>query len=161
MVHVAMRRQLREDGWQLIAGQYPGGSDDELSPLNVVDPAVARDSSPDPRRHSLGKLVPDLVALDDSVLLLVEAKVGYSEEDQAKLLTLLGPRRADLLLALRGFGRAKGIAELLEPESLEMIPALAQSADRPAPILPAGFAAIRAHSLSRASLDLPSARGVI
>jgi len=161
MVHVAMRSQLRKDGWRLVAGQYPGGSDDELSPLNIVDPAVARDLSPDPRRHSLGKLIPDLVALTDSVLLLIEAKVGYSDGDRQKLLELLGPRRNDLLRALRELGRVRGIAELAKPQELEIVPTLAQAADVAAPPLPDGFASIRAQSLSRASVVLPPPRGPV
>ena len=39
---------VRDGGWRLIAGQYPGGSDDELPALNIVDPTVARDNSPIP-----------------------------------------------------------------------------------------------------------------
>lgn len=62
-IHIVMRKFLKSNHWLLIAGDYPGGSDHELFPLNVVDPAVARDHSPDPSRHSLGKIVPDLVAL--------------------------------------------------------------------------------------------------
>jgi hypothetical protein len=158
MVHVAMREQLRSEGWQLIAGQFPGGSDDELPPINVVDPAVARDQSPDPRRHSQGKLVPDLVALADSTLLVVEAKVGYSEEDRQKLVRLLGPRRADFLQALKALGSARGIAALDEPERLELVPALAQTAERPAPPPPPGFASIRAHSLHSATVRMPERR---
>jgi hypothetical protein len=161
MVHVAVRTQLRSDGWKLVAGQFPGGSDDELSPLNIVNPAVARDGSPDPRRHSLGKLVPDLVALSDSVLLLIEAKIGYSEEDLQKLLEMLGPRREDLLRALRELARARRIAELATPEDFKLVPAMAQTADAPAPPLPDGFASIRAHSLSEASVVLPAEIGVI
>jgi len=52
-VHVAMRRVPRGQGWLLVAGEFPGGSDHELYPPNVVDPMVAKDDSPDPRRHSL------------------------------------------------------------------------------------------------------------
>jgi len=53
-IHLAMRQILIAQGWSLIAGELPGGSDHDLYPLNVVDPALARDRSPDPRRHSLG-----------------------------------------------------------------------------------------------------------
>ncbi len=155
-----MRSQLRSDGWTLLAGQFPGGSDDELPPLNVVDPEVARDLSPDPRRHSSGKLVPDLVALRESVLLVVEAKVGYSEDDRRKLLELLGPRRVDFFRALRELGRRRGVAELELPERLEIVPALAQSAARPVPPLSAGFGGIRARSLTEAEILLPSGCGV-
>ena len=58
-VHVAMREYLKSRGWLLIAGEYPNGSDDELSVLSISDPVVARDNSPDPRRHSSGEIIPD------------------------------------------------------------------------------------------------------
>ena len=74
-IHVVMRDVLRQKGWTLVAGEFPGGSDHELYPLNVVDPVVARDASPDPRRHSLGELIPDLVALRGANLFVGEAKV--------------------------------------------------------------------------------------
>ena len=161
MVHVAMRAQLRREGWSLIAGQFPGGSDDELPSLNVVDPTVARDLSPDPRRHSLGKLVPDLVALAHPTLLIVEAKVAYSVEDQEKLIAMLGRRRGDLLQALRALGRTRRIEGLEEPESLRIVPTLALCADHALPPLPAGFASIRAHSLSEADVVLPGLQGAV
>ena len=55
-VHVAMREYLKKKGWLLIAGEYPNGSDDELNVLSISDPSVARDNSPDPRRHSIGEM---------------------------------------------------------------------------------------------------------
>ena len=73
-VHRAMRHHLKASGWSLIAGEYPGGSDHELYPLNIVDPAVARDRSPDPRRHSKGELIPDLVALRSGMLIFVSLR---------------------------------------------------------------------------------------
>ena len=45
-VHVAMREFLKKEGWLLIAGEYPNGSDDELNVLSISDPTVARDHSP-------------------------------------------------------------------------------------------------------------------
>lgn len=133
LIHVATRRYLRDDGWRLIAGQYPGGSDDELHTLYVVDPTVARDNSPDPRRHSSGKLVPDIVALRRRTLLIVEAKVGYSVEDRNKLVYLLTDRRADLLAALHKFALARRISELLPVDTLDLVPALAFAANVVAP----------------------------
>lgn len=155
MVHVAMRAQLRKEGWVLVAGQFPGGSDDELPALNITDPVVARDQSPDPRRHSSGKLVPDLVALKGCTLLLIEAKVGYSDEDRQKLLEMLGPRRDDLIRALRELACVRGILELSRPQQLKIIPGLAQAADAPTSPLPPDFASIRAHSLASACVSLP------
>jgi hypothetical protein len=88
-----MREYLKSEGWILVAGEYPGGSDHELYPLNVVDPSVARDNSPDPRRHSLREIIPDLVALRGRDLFIGEAKVGYSEKDRDKLDDLVNTRR--------------------------------------------------------------------
>ena len=87
-----MRQVLKGLGWSLIAGEYPGGSNHELYPLNVVDPVVARDRSPDPRRHSFGELIPDLVALLGRELLIGEAKVKYDDGDRQKLEELIGEK---------------------------------------------------------------------
>lgn len=133
LIHLATRRYLRTGGWLLIAGQYPGGSDDDLHTLYIVDPTVARDNSPDPRRHSVGKLVPDIVALRDRKLLIVEAKPGYSVEDRAKLIYLLRDRRADLLASLRKFADERRLTQLLPLETLKLIPAQAFAADARAP----------------------------
>jgi Holliday junction resolvase len=124
IVHVAVRQALKDGGWRLIAGQYPGGSDDELPILNIVDPTVACDNSPDPRRHSGNKLVPDLVALKKSILLIVEIKPRYSRADENKLQHLLGERRQHLYLALRKFSRDRGQSELSKPEKLIIVPCL-------------------------------------
>ena len=124
-VHRAVRRYLSAHDWTLIAGQWPGGSDDTLHALYVVDPAVARDFSPDPRRHSLDKFVPDVVAIKNKTLLIVEAKPGYSQSDFDKLERLLGERRNDLHAALRIFGQERGFPALLEPQELSTLPALA------------------------------------
>lgn len=132
-VHRAVRRFLPLHGWTLVAGQWPGGSDDTLHVLNVVDPAVACDSSPDPRRHSLDKFVPDIVALRDDTLLILEAKPVYSQHDFDKLERLLGDRRADLHLALRNFGRERGFPPLAESQRLTIQPALAFAVNSPHP----------------------------
>lgn len=95
-VHVAMREFLKEEGWLLIAGEYPNGSDDELNVLSISDPTVARDHSPDPRRHSRGEIVPDLVAYKNGTILIIEAKPKYSLDDKYKLLDLLTHKK-DLL----------------------------------------------------------------
>jgi hypothetical protein len=84
-VHVAIRKFLKDNGWKLIAGQYPGGSDDELHTVNIYDPLLAKDQSPDHRRHSFGKLVPDLIAYKNQTILIVEAKPEYSPSDKEKL----------------------------------------------------------------------------
>lgn len=99
-IHYVVREYLKSKKWVLIAGQYPDGSDDELLPLNVMDPKVSRDRSPDPRRHSRDKLVPDLVAIKTTTVLVLEMKPTYSPADEQKLRRLLGERREDFVRAL-------------------------------------------------------------
>lgn len=99
-IHFAIRQFLRESDWQLVAGEYPNGSDDELPRLNIMDPLLARDNSPDHRRHSKNKLVPDLVAYKDQIIFLVEMKPKYSYEDEKKLLDILEVRYDDLLAGM-------------------------------------------------------------
>ncbi|MFW1931541.1 hypothetical protein ACG90B_19795 [Acinetobacter baumannii] len=121
-LHVAMRNIFKAKGWTLIAGEFPGGSDHELYPLNVVDPSVAKDNSPDPRRHSQGELIPDLVAMKDNVLLIGECKVAYDSDDSQKLLTLLNTRFEDFTLALEKFAVERKIPELLPVNKFRFIP---------------------------------------
>jgi hypothetical protein len=125
-IHYHMRDGLRRLGWELVAGQYPNGSDDELPVLAVLDPELARDRSPDHRRHSFNKLVPDLVALKDLDLLVVEAKPQYNEEDEAKLLRLRGARRADFDAALGAILHRRGLA--VHPAQFSFVPCQAMSA---------------------------------
>lgn len=132
-IHLAMRRVLADKGWLLVAGEFPGGSNHELYPLNVVDPAVARDASPDPRRHSLRELIPDLVALRSRDLFIGEAKVRYDENDRLKLETLISDRRAHLLAALRTFAKERRVPALLPVESLVLRPVLVFRAAASAP----------------------------
>lgn len=128
VIHYSVREFLREAGWKLVAGQYPDGSDDELAPLNVVDPELARDNSPDHRRHSKNKLVPDLIACHENVMVVIEMKPSYSPEDEAKLLRLLNERMRDFLTALKAFVALRRIA-LPEPiEDFSFVPCLGFSA---------------------------------
>jgi hypothetical protein len=150
-----MRRFLTRHGWRLIAGEFPGGSDHELYPLNVVDPAIARDESPDPRRHSLGELIPDLIALQDRKLFVGEAKVRYDEGDRAKLVLLLSGRKAHLLAALRTFARERQIPELLPVERLVLHPVLVFRTDAAAPRPTGGFSYLRVASMTEAFFEGP------
>ncbi len=135
-VHIKMRDALRTAGFQLIAGEYPGGSDHELYPLNVTDPTVARDGSPDPRRHSAGELIPDIVALHDRFLVLGEAKVDYNEPDRRKLEELVNGRRDHLYMALIKFSQERGFPELLPVETLTFLPTLIFTNRKKPPMLP-------------------------
>lgn len=142
-IHLSMRDFLKRQGWKLVAGEFPGGSDHELYPLNVIDPAIARDESPDPRRHSLGELIPDLVALRDRDLFIGEAKSGYDDGDRAKLATLIGERREHFDAALRDFAERKHVPELLPLETLRLRPVLIFRSTVKAPPVPVGFSYLR------------------
>lgn len=124
-VHVAMREYLKNDGWLLIAGEYPNGSDDELNVLSISDPTVARDDSPDPRRHSMGEIIPDLVAYKDGNLLIIEAKPRYSLEDKNKLIDLLTNKKNRLITSLKSFSRGKPQFAHIDYDKVAYIPVLA------------------------------------
>ena len=153
LIHLSMRAFLTRQGWQLIAGEYPGGSDHQLYPLNVVDPALARDESPDPRRHSLGELIPDLVALRKRDLFIGEAKLGHDDGDRAKLASLLGQRMNHLLAALQTFALERRVPELLPVETLDMHPVLIFRSESDAPLPPPGFSYLRIVSRSEAYFE--------
>lgn len=124
-VHVAMREYLRKEGWILVAGEYPGGSDDELYVLSIMDPAVARDNSPDPRRHSEGEIIPDLFAYKDGIMLIIEAKPKYSLEDKEKLRELLTSKYDLLCESLRKFSYERRVLTGIDFRSIEYVPVLA------------------------------------
>lgn len=152
-IHLAMRRVLSDLGWVLVAGEYPGGSDHELYPLNVIDPAVARDASPDPRRHSQGEMIPDLVALLGRHLFLGEAKPLYNRADQEKLQKLLFERRRHLVLALEKFAKERDFAALLPVSTLIFHPTLVFQAGIPAPKPVTGFSYLRIVSPTNAFFE--------
>lgn len=104
-IHFVARKFLKEEGWQLLAGEYPNGSDDELHSLRIMDPYYSRDDSPLYRKHSLNKLVPDLIAYKDSEFLILEMKPSYSEADRKKLIQLISERSTDLVDCLHEFIR--------------------------------------------------------
>lgn len=125
LIHVAMREFLKKQGWTLIAGEYPGGSDDELFVFSVMDPAVARDNSPAPRRHSEGEIVPDLLAYKDGMILVIEAKPKYSAGDKRKLERLFNEKRQLLIDSLDQFCRSRHILPGIKIRQAKYIPALA------------------------------------
>lgn len=124
-VHVAMRQYLKSEGWQLIAGEYPGGSDDELYVLSIMDPEVARDNSPDPRRHSEGEIIPDLFAFKDGTMLVIEAKPKYSFSDKEKLRELIDNKRELLISSLRKFCYEHDLLVGVQFDAIRFVPVLA------------------------------------
>jgi hypothetical protein len=125
VVHCAVRGFLKKTGWRLVAGQFPGGSDDECHILNVMDPLLCGDACPDPSRHSENKLVPDLFAWKPGYLLVIEMKPSFSVQDEQKLIDLLTTRRNHLHLALRTFAKDRSMPIVANPELLEIVPCLA------------------------------------
>ena len=145
-VHRAIRQYFAAHGWMLVAGQRPGGSDDDLHVLYIMDPAVAKDGSPDPRRHSSDKFVPDLVCIKGNELAIIEAKPTYSQTDVAKLARLTTERVLHLNQALRTFGRERGFDALLNSERLHVRPGLAFGAASSHPQLPPEWIILLVHS---------------
>lgn len=155
-IHISMRNILAVQGWLLVAGEFPGGSDHELYPLNIVDPEVAKDGSPDPRRHSVGEIIPDLIALRGRDLLIGEAKVKYDARDREKLELLISDRRADLLRSLRIFSKERRVPELLPIETLILRPTLVFLAESSViPPLPGSLSYLRIMSTTRAFFEGP------
>lgn len=152
-IHVSMREFLKKNGWTLIAGEYPGGSDDELYVFGVMDPAVARDNSPDPRRHSEGEMIPDLLAYKGGVILVIEAKPRYSLEDKRKLKRLFTEKRDLLTASLERFCRSRHILPGIDVRHADYVPVLAfeNPGLRPVGEDP-GFAHIYVKSLEEARL---------
>lgn len=151
-VHVAVRRVLVRNGWTLIAGQFPNGSDDELPTLSVMDPLLARDQSPDPRRHSFNKFVPDLIARCGAIVLIVEMKPRFSEDDELKLRNLLDKRRDDFFRALRDLLQARGAESSFAVNELILVPALGFSAPKRR-VKPAIFCHFRVFGLDTVEFD--------
>lgn len=154
LIHVAIRRYLKNEGWLLIAGEYPGGSDDELYPLNIMDPLVACDNSPDPRRHSEGKLVPDLIAYKDKELLIVEAKPKYSLSDKNKLKELLSIRRNDFDIAFSKFCLERGVPINQSINNVKLIPALAFTDNKKVYNEEAGFVHLYVKSINEVRMKI-------
>lgn len=150
-VHVAIRNYLKSNGWFLIAGQYPGGSDDELHVFNIYDPLLAKDESPDHRRHSFGKLVPDLIAYKNETLLIIEAKPEYSSSDKDKLKYLLLERREDFVNGFEKFIHERGIVEVSSLSNVLIIPALAFLSEYEAPN--DGFVYLKVSDLNTVSAE--------
>lgn len=124
-VHVVMRQCLRRNGWALLAGDYPGGTDGELYQFSVRNPLLARDDSPDHRRHDLGEYVPDLVAEKDGLVLIIEAKPAYSSSDEEKLVSLFTSDYSSLVSDLDSFCRRYSLLEGVSINDCELVPALA------------------------------------
>jgi len=128
-IHYQIRNHLRRAEWVLLAGQYPNGSDDEIPSLNIMDPELARDKSPDHRRHSKNKLVPDLVAQKRNNILVIEMKPRYSADDESKLFEIINTRRNDFLASLNSLLKSREIKIPYSLEELVLIPALGFSSN--------------------------------
>lgn len=125
IIHIAIRTYLKKNGWTLVAGEFPGGTDDELYVLSITNPEVARDNSPDPRRHSVGEIIPDLLAYKDGEMLIIEAKPKYSIQDKEKLLDLLINKKKLLINSLGKFCTNNCLLGAVDISRLNFVPTLA------------------------------------
>lgn len=119
-VYVGAKALLHRLGWTVIAGQPPAGCDH----LPVVEVKA-------PKRDALGSLgayKPDLVAVRETWLLLVECKPLHDDADAAKLRAVIhsGERRATLLSELHQ-RRLLGKRGFSESTSFSLLGALAHS----------------------------------
>lgn len=89
-----------------------------------MDPELARDNSPEPRKHSTGENVPDLIAYKDNYLLIIEAKSNYSISDKDKLTDLIENKRAILLTSLASFCQKYNFLTNVNLSNLIIIPTL-------------------------------------
>lgn len=80
-VYEGAKLLLRRLGWELLAGQPPGGTNS--LPVVEVKPGATGLTG------SLGSLKPDLIAYKDKVVLVVEAKPRFDAGDEEKLTALL------------------------------------------------------------------------
>ena len=124
VIHFVVRKCLMEQGWKLVAGEYPDGSDDQLHSLRVMDPVFAKDDSPDNRRHSINKLIPDLVTYKDSEFLIIEMKPKYDKGDELKLEKLLGERILDFKSCLKEFIHRYMLGEKIDIDLSTFTPCL-------------------------------------
>ena len=154
-IHYAVREFLQREKWMLVAGQYPNGSDDELPILNVKDPAVARDDSPDPRRHALDKFVPDLIALKEKTLLVVEMKPAYDAGDEQKLTELLSRRLDRLIRALEELSVRASHLQNISWRGLRYVPTLGFCPRLAGWKQNPGFALLLVENLNSVSLRMP------
>lgn len=159
-IHVSMRQYLKDNGWKLIAGEFPGGTDDELNVLSISDPEVARDNSPSPRQHSIGEIIPDLIAHKDNVILVVEAKPRYSKSDKEKLADLLTYKKDRLIAALEKFSVNKFEFSHIDYRNACYVPVLAfHNSVETIKKGDFGFAHIYVESLTRATMTYFGSEG--
>lgn len=80
-LYIALKSYLKINGWHLIAGQPPSGTD-HLPVLEIKSQVGDVKGSRDSYK-------PDLVAVSTNTLLIVEIKPSYSANDDAKLIRTL------------------------------------------------------------------------
>lgn len=152
-IHIAIRRSLKKNGWKLIAGEYPGGSDDELYVLSIMDPEVARDNSPDPRRHSEGEIIPDLFAYKDGEIIVVEAKPKFNLGDEEKLGMLFSSKLQLMKSSLEAFCAERGVLTGEDCRNARYSPCLAFENEKLLPTHPKeGFAHLYVKDLDTVSM---------
>lgn len=90
-----------------------------------MNPIVAKDNSPDPRRHSEGEIIPDLFAYKNGFMLVIEAKPQYDIGDREKLKDLFLNKRGLLQKSLKNFCKNHHLLKQINLDNLIYIPVLA------------------------------------
>ena len=99
-LHYYARSYFKTNGWTLLAGEYPIGSDDELYPLFIKDSTKPLSNNTDHRKHSDNKIVPDLVVCKGNTVLVIEIKPKFNKGDESKLCDLFALRYDELINAI-------------------------------------------------------------
>jgi hypothetical protein len=76
-IYILCKSFLREEGWKIIGGQPPRGTDHY--------PVIEIKSDSNASKGSLGSFKPDLVAIKEGYVLLCECKPTFDPTDVAKL----------------------------------------------------------------------------
>lgn len=94
-VFLSVKAYLENSDWRILGGEPPDGTADDLVRICIRAPNASG------RLHSLNSLKIDLISIKKGTLLLTEVKPHHSKTDMKKLNLVAGPRRDDLLRAIR------------------------------------------------------------
>lgn len=91
LVYILTKRYLRGEGWHIIGGQPPNGTD-AFPVIEIADSEVEE-------KGSRGSFKPDLLAVcpNSWLLVIIECKPAFSSEDVEKLVHAVQPRRISML----------------------------------------------------------------
>jgi hypothetical protein len=84
LVFLSVKQYLISEGWMLIGGQPPSGTDN-LPVIEIRDPTFKG-------KGSKGSYKPDLIAIQGSNLMIIELKPNFSKLDRVKVNQVLNSR---------------------------------------------------------------------